>query len=103
MVSFSFPHEQLAIYGTFELQVLEEFLRRPDSLATREQLQDVCQRICRKIDWPDTVAPKDVRLFLTDFYSAERADLERSQLFGKRREDKTDGRKDWESKTEKIL
>ena len=87
---YAFTHEQLAVYGAFELQVLEEFLRQPDSPSSRKQLEDVCLRICRKICWPETVPPEEVRMFLTDFYAAERADLERGQLFGKHKKDKTD-------------
>ena len=89
---YSFTHEQLAIYGAFELQVLEEFLRRPDTDNTKQLLQGVCGKICRKIGWNHPVPPGEVRRFLTDFYAAERAELELGQLFGRLREDKTQGK-----------
>lgn len=86
---FSFSHEQLAKYGAFELQVLEEFLRRPPSAGTQRLLEEVCRKICNKIGWEGgEIPPGRVRGFLTDFYTAERADLERGQLFGRLREDK---------------
>lgn len=86
---YVFTHEQLSVYGAFELQVLEELLRRPDTEQTRFLLDEVCGKICKKINWDGAVPRKDVRRFLTDFYTAERANLERGQLFGKLREDKT--------------
>lgn len=85
---YSFTHAQLAVYGAFELQVLEEFLRRPATRETQTLLDDVCQKICRKIGWKDMVPKAEVRRFLTDFYTAERAELERAQLFGHFRADK---------------
>ena len=86
---YVFTHEQLAIYGNFELQVLEEFLRRPNTMETQQLLLDVCAKVCRKIGWTETIPDKEVRRFLTDFYTAERAELERGQLFGRIRSDKT--------------
>lgn len=86
---FRFSHEQLSKYGAFELQVLEEFLRRPPSVPTQRLLEEVCRKICNKIGWEEgEIPPGQVRRFLTDFYTAERADLERGQLFGRLREDK---------------
>ncbi len=90
---YTFTHEQLALYGAFELQVLEEFLRRPVSPESDALLADVCRRICRKIGWEEAVPLGHIRRFLTDFYTAERADLERGQLFGKLRADKTAAQK----------
>jgi uncharacterized RDD family membrane protein YckC len=85
---FSFTEQQLRAYGAFELQVLEELLRRPDSAESGRVLNDVCDKICRRIAWTDPVPPNQVVLFLRDFYTAERAFLEREQLFGKGRADK---------------
>lgn len=85
---FAFSHEQLSIYGALELQVLEEFLRRPRTFETDQLLREVCGKIMRKIGWSGEVADQDVRRFLTDFYAAERAELERGKLYGKFREDK---------------
>lgn len=87
--AYQFTHEQLAIYGAFELQILEELLRRPNNLDNMRTLAEVCEKICAKIGWPETVQIGDIRRFLTDFYAAERAELERGQLFGRTRIDKT--------------
>lgn len=86
---YTFTHEQLAVYGIFELQVLEELLRRPENRENRQLLEEVCQKICNKIAWEEPVTSENVRSFLNAFYAAERGDLERAQLFGKMREDKT--------------
>jgi len=85
---FVFTDYQLMAYGKRELQVLEDLLRRPDDRETRELLHDVCDRICRKIDWRQPVPPAETALFLRDFYTAQRAFLEREQLFGRPRADK---------------
>lgn len=87
--AYTFTHDQLAIYGAFELQILEELLRRPHNLENMRVLVDVCEKICAKIGWTESVPPVDIRRFLTDFYAAERAHLERGQLFGRTRLDKT--------------
>jgi uncharacterized RDD family membrane protein YckC len=87
-VHFSFTEPQLRAYGAFELQVLEELLRRPDSEESYRVLNDVCDKICHRIAWTEPVPPHQVALFLRDFYTAERAFLEREQLFGKGRADK---------------
>jgi uncharacterized RDD family membrane protein YckC len=87
-VQFSFTEQQLRAYGAFELQVLEELLRRPESLDSMRVLNDVCDKICRRIIWTAPVPPDQVARFLRDFYTAERAFLEREQLYGKGRADK---------------
>jgi uncharacterized RDD family membrane protein YckC len=86
---YSFTPEQLSRYGAFELQVLEELLRRPQGQpGTEKMLGEVAGTICRKIQWPDVLQSSEVRAFLNDFYAAERAQLERGQLFGQYKEDK---------------
>ncbi len=85
---YTFSRNQLAAYGAFELQVLEELLRRPWSEETNNIQHDVCQRIRQKINWQDEVQSVDTLRFLQAFYSAQRAHLERDQLFGKFRADK---------------
>jgi uncharacterized RDD family membrane protein YckC len=87
---FVFADHQLEAYGKRELQVLEDLLRRPNDRETRELLRDVCERIVRKIAWTEPLAPADTALFLRDFYTAQRAFLEREQLFGRPRADKFD-------------
>jgi hypothetical protein len=51
-------------------------------------LEDVCEKICRKIGWTAPVPQNQVLPFLHDFYTAQRAFLEREQLYGKGRADK---------------
>ena len=87
-LKFTFTPAQLQAYGAFELQVLEELLRRPQSKEGAQVLDDVCDKICRKVGWTDPVPRNDVVIFLRDFYTAERAFLEREQLYGKARADK---------------
>jgi uncharacterized RDD family membrane protein YckC len=87
-LQFTFAPAQLQAYGAFELQVLEELLRRPRSTETVPILEDVCDKICRKIGWTGAVPRSDVAAFLRDFYTAQRAYLEREQLYGKAKADK---------------
>lgn len=87
---FVFTHEQLSSYGAYELQVLEELLRRSETMETRQLLEDVAKKICARINWPHPLPTGRTRAFLTDFYTAERAELERGQLFGRHKADKTD-------------
>lgn len=87
---YVFSRSQLDAYGAFELQVLEELLRRPASPETYLIQQQVCGKICRKIGWSEPVSPADALTFLQAFYTAERAHLEREQLFGHMRADKTE-------------
>jgi hypothetical protein len=54
-------------------------------------LDEVCGKICRKIAWAEPVPASERLRFLRDFYTAQRAFLEREQLFGRRRADKHDG------------
>ena len=89
--TYVFTDEQLEIYGVFELQVLEDLLRKRGK-TNRQAMEVVCEKIRTKIDWdPDRrrVVPER---FLRDFYAALRARLERKMLFGTRRESKHDPR-----------
>jgi len=85
---YAFSSQQLAAYGAFELQILEELLRRPRTAQTAVLLKEVCTKICAKIGWTAPVPPHEVVTFLTEFYTAERAFLERERLYGRHREDK---------------
>src|SRR5262249_59171130 len=82
---FTFTEQQLQAYGAFELQVLEELLRRPVTADSLRLLKEVCDQICNKIGSPTPVQPAEMLPFLREFYTAERAFLEREQLFGKAR------------------
>jgi len=89
--TFAFTDRQLKAYGAFELQVLEDLLRRPDAPGAEPLLKEVCAKICRKIGWREPPDEKESLRFLRDFYTAQRAFLEREQLFGRKRADKHDG------------
>ena len=83
---FSFTQEQLDLYGIFELQVLEDLLRRTIPLGT---VLEVARRIQAKIGWEGTA--EDPEAFLRAFYTAQRARLEQRMLLGERRERKRSG------------
>ena len=48
-MEFTFTEQQLRAYGAFELQVLEELLRRPDSVGSHGVMEEVCEKICHRI------------------------------------------------------
>jgi uncharacterized RDD family membrane protein YckC len=81
---FHFTDAQLDVYGVFELQTLEQVLRddQADAMTT------VAAAIRYKIGAPDD-GGHDLA-FLTAYYNAARARMERGLLFGKRRADKYD-------------
>jgi uncharacterized RDD family membrane protein YckC len=86
---FPFTREQLDIYGVHELQVLEDLLRRDDQGTLDGRiLEEVCEKIKLKIDWPRDRWQVPPRRFLEAFYRAQRALLEQKMLFGQRRERK---------------
>jgi uncharacterized RDD family membrane protein YckC len=82
--TYLFTDEQLSVYGIYELQVLEDLLRRTDP-GRREAFEAVASQIRRKIRWEGEVRTER---FLREFYQALRARLERKMLFGKRKKDK---------------
>jgi uncharacterized RDD family membrane protein YckC len=84
-VLYPFTDKQLDVYGIYELQVLEDLLRRSDA-GRREAFEAVARQICGKIGWKgEKIRPER---FLREFYTALRARLERRMLLGKRKEDK---------------
>jgi uncharacterized RDD family membrane protein YckC len=85
----TFTREQLDIYGIHELQVLEDLLHR-DNQGTLDGfvLEEVGEKIKRKIGWPEERWNVPLRPFLESFYRAQRAHLEQRMLFGQRRERK---------------
>lgn len=92
---FSFSDRQLREYGAFELQVLEEILRRPKTADTERLLADICGRVSKRIGWTDPIPRAQEADFLGRFYAAQRAHLEREQLFGRGRDEKREGVNAW--------
>jgi uncharacterized RDD family membrane protein YckC len=88
--SHIFLEKHLGAYGAFELQILEDMLRRPNAPEAPQLRREVCDKICAKIGWSSKIADADTGRFLMDFYTAQRAHLERDQLYGKFRADKND-------------
>ncbi|HEY0483272.1 MAG TPA: RDD family protein [Kofleriaceae bacterium] len=85
--SHAFSDAQLAIYGIYELQVLEGVLRiSPGDLSQLEVLRTVSEKVRSKIRYEGKVI--DDERFLREFYAAQRAHLEQKLLFGQRRQDK---------------
>ena len=86
----AFTDAQLDVYGIFELQVLEDVLRRDRTGGLdRKAMETVCRRIQSKIKWDkDLAAGTPVERFLREFYAALRARLEHRMLLGRRKEDK---------------
>lgn len=85
----TFSRKQLDLYGVFELQVLEDLLRRGGDPAP---LRVVASKIQRKIAWDRRRRDVPPREFLQAFYRAQRARLEGELLLGKAREKKRKGR-----------
>jgi uncharacterized RDD family membrane protein YckC len=78
-----FTAEQLDAYGVYEVQTLERVLRENQP----ETIQLVASTIRQKIDHWEQV---DDHAFLSAYYSAARAQMERGLLFGRRRANKND-------------
>jgi uncharacterized RDD family membrane protein YckC len=81
---FIFTAAQLDVYGVFELQTLEKVLRdsRPEAIGP------VAAAIRRKIGMAEN--SEHDHAFLSAYYNAARARMERGLLFGKRKLDKYD-------------
>ncbi|WP_298285039.1 RDD family protein [Novosphingobium sp.] len=79
---YTFTDADLAVYGEYELQVLERVLRENRA----EAMRDVAQAICLKIGW--SAGAGDERAFLEAYYAQLRARLEAGMRFGKRKADK---------------
>jgi uncharacterized RDD family membrane protein YckC len=84
----AFTDAQLDVYGIYELQVLEDVLRRSASRGAedRDAVRAVATKIAQKIRW--TAPVTDPGAFLREFYAALRDRLERRMLVGRRKEDK---------------
>ncbi|WP_020593851.1 RDD family protein [Kiloniella laminariae] len=100
--AYSFTDEQVDAYGIYELQTLEEILRKP--AVTAKTIQEVAERIRKKINWQTEPAleqginrflskssrfrVEEDRAFLEAYYAALRRRLENRMLFGQRKENK---------------
>ncbi|MEM8885999.1 MAG: RDD family protein [Planctomycetota bacterium] len=82
---FTFTDAQLDVYGIYELQVLEDLLRRTDP-HRRKAFAAVAQQIVDKIGW--TGGKLRPEPFLRAFYVALRGRLEGRMLLGERKADK---------------
>ncbi|MBP6839970.1 MAG: RDD family protein [Kofleriaceae bacterium] len=87
-VTHRFGPDQLAVYGVYELQVLEDLLRQDPGPSTDVAVTTVTEKIRAKIGY--TGPRGDDARFLREFYAALRAHLEQKLLLGKRRADKYD-------------
>ncbi|MEZ4401662.1 MAG: RDD family protein [Kofleriaceae bacterium] len=85
---FTFTDAQLRVYGEYELQVLEQALRRPHGADRTGTLAAIAEAVHRKIRMVQAVRPDQIELFLHAYYSAVRTHLEKGRLFGKRKADK---------------
>ncbi len=100
--AFSFSDEQVDAYGIYELQTLEELLRKPE--VAPKTIKEVTERIKTKIKWVEPTKDKRSsfywkdhkgstqkdREFLKAYYAALRKRLEAKMLLGVRRENKHD-------------
>lgn len=84
----TFTPAQLDLYGVYELQVLEDLLRRRPR--DDDALDLVAHKIQEKIRWRGGDVPP--REFLRAFYDAQRLRLEHELLLGQAREKKRSGR-----------
>jgi uncharacterized RDD family membrane protein YckC/sulfur relay (sulfurtransferase) DsrC/TusE family protein len=84
---FHFTKQQLGIYGIYELQTLENILRREGK--DKDKLFDeVVGKIQTKINWTVSHSHEEAVEFLRAFYSALRRHLESDMLMGRRKENK---------------
>jgi uncharacterized RDD family membrane protein YckC len=87
---FRFTDMQLDAYGVYELQTLEDVLRRGTPNPMRRPVDDPVTIVAAAIRSKIGYAGGDDYAFLAAYYAALRARLERGLLFGRRRRDKRD-------------
>ncbi|KPF66173.1 hypothetical protein IP88_13045 [alpha proteobacterium AAP81b] len=87
---FAFTPTQLGAYGVYELQTLEDVLRRGDPNPMRRAADDPIIVVAAAIRTKIGYRGGDDYAFLAAYYAALRAHLERGLLFGRRRRDKRD-------------
>jgi uncharacterized RDD family membrane protein YckC len=86
--ALAFTASQLSVYGIFELQVLEDVLRKARTAGGAEAVLAVATKIQARIGWDQDGEPVASLPFLQAFYAAQRAHLEHKLLLGKRKERK---------------
>jgi len=85
--TYSFKDSQLKLYGEYELETLDELLRRQSNNPHTSEIHYlVAQKIIAKIKWEGEVS--DTTAFLLAFYRAQREFLEKKMRYGKRKKDK---------------
>lgn len=85
--AFAFTDAQLDVYGNYELQVLEDVLRRARGTgADPKTLDAVARKIVKKVQWVGEVGRPEP--FLKAFYAALRARLEHRLVLGRAKVDK---------------
>lgn len=89
--TLAFTDAQLDVYGEFELQVLEDVLRRGQEAGQGQgPFVAVAERIAKKIGYTGSVRRGDALPFLRAYYAALRARLEHRRLLGRGKADKHD-------------
>ncbi len=89
--AYAFSDAQLDVYGEYELQVLEDVLRKGKSgLQGTKPFVVVAERIAQKVGWTAPVRGADALPFLQAYYAALRARLEHRRLLGRRKADQHD-------------
>lgn len=88
-ITYNFKDEHLGYYGKYELQTLEEILRKSDSTQINEIKKAVADRIHKnlvKSGWEGEIGDYDE--FLLAFYTSQRNKLEKDRIFGNKKADK---------------
>jgi len=89
--ALAFSDAQLDVYGEFELQVLEDVLRKGRTgLQGTKPFVVVAERIAKKVGWAAPVRGADALPFLQAYYASLRARLEHRRLLGRRKADQHD-------------
>ncbi|MFW5740295.1 MAG: hypothetical protein ACOC1F_08010, partial [Myxococcota bacterium] len=93
--AISFSPKHLSVYGERELETLATVLRRADRGEMDEtDLVVIAETIARKVRFRGSEPRHAPRDFLRTFYRAQRAELERRLVMGKRKTDKLDKDRD---------
>ena len=84
--------DPIRLFGPREglIAAADDVLRRAAGKDAARLRREVADKICRKIAWAEPVPDAEVEQFLRDFYAAERAFLEREQLYGRPKASKED-------------